>query len=63
MFKQGMTVRVLSKPTGCTSQHADVEVGELGVVQYIDGCCLCVKTERDEYTANQTRFEPVNEEK
>lgn len=58
-MKQGDQVRVVSRPTGYESQHANVEVGDIGVVQYVDGCCLCVKTDNEEFTANASRFEPV----
>jgi hypothetical protein len=57
MIKKGNIVKVISRPTGCTSQHADVKIGDIGVVQYVDGCCLCVKTDKDEFTANASRFE------
>lgn len=56
-IKKGSEVRVLSRPEGQTSSLADVDIGDIGIVQYIDGCCLCVKTDKDEFTANASRFE------
>jgi hypothetical protein len=58
IFVEGQQVKVISLPNGQSSQHAKVDVGDIGIIQYIDGCCLCVKTDKDEFTANSDRFEP-----
>lgn len=57
MFQKGTKVKILSKPTGYESRTANVEVGDAGVVNYVDGCCLCVTTDKDTFTANTSRFE------
>lgn len=58
-IKKGDRVRVISRPEGQTSSLADAVVGDEGIVQYVDGCCLCVKTQKDEFTANASRFELI----
>ncbi len=59
-IKKGSKVKVISRPEGQTSSLADVSIGDKGIVQYIDGCCLCVKTDKDEFTANAARFELIS---
>jgi hypothetical protein len=59
-MKQGDEVRVLSTPTGYESQNANVTIGDTGIIQYVDGCCLCVKTSTAEFTANSNRFGLIN---
>ncbi len=46
MFQKRTKVKVLSKPTGYESRTANVEVGDTGVANYVDGCCLCVTTDK-----------------
>jgi hypothetical protein len=60
-MKKGDEVRVLSTPIGYESKNANVTIGETGIIQYVDGCCLCVLTSTAEFTANASRFELVNQ--
>jgi len=59
-MRKGDSVILISKPTGYLSSQADTEVGEECEVLYVDGCCLCVKSPRAEFTANQARFALAN---
>jgi hypothetical protein len=59
---KGDRVTVIEKPLpqGLDHLEIDVETGEKATINYVDGCCLCVTTDRGtEYTANAQKFNPV----
>jgi hypothetical protein len=60
-MKEGDEVKVISLPLACGYDHKvpNVKVGEMATVLYIDGCCLCVRTQNEEFTAHAERFELV----
>jgi hypothetical protein len=60
-MKKGNKVKIISLPLACGYDHKvpNVKIGEVATILYIDGCCLCVKTLTQEFTANAERFELV----
>jgi hypothetical protein len=61
-LKPGDTVRLLSLPTGCTSKHSPLTVGNVYVFKHYDGSNVCTTSDEPDVDAhyNKDRVEPVN---
>lgn len=59
-LNHGDRVRLTSKPDGYESGQYKIHIGDEFLVEYVDGCCLCVEKDEEFYTINSERFEKIN---
>ena len=60
-YKKGDAVKLEEMPTGCESSNYPINIGDIFIVDYVDGCCLAVSRDgrNDSFTINAERFSPV----